>query len=72
MNVLSADKIFDLEMKDKEEKEQEEIEKFISEMKDNISVTKTDDIGAKIKSLGNNFEKSIIDKAMYYYIEKGD
>ena len=70
LNVLMADKIFDLEMKNKEEKEQEEIEKFITEMKEKITVSKSDDIGAKIQSL--NFEKSIIDKAMFYYIEKGD
>jgi len=70
LHVLPADKIFDIEMKNKEEKEQEEIEKFITEMKENITVNKTDDICKKIKSL--NFEKSIIDKAMYYYLEKGD
>lgn len=70
LNVLQADKIFDLELKNKEEKENEEIEKFITEMKDKITVTKTDDVGEKIRSL--NFEKTIIDRAMYYYIEKGD
>ena len=70
LNVLKADQIFDLEMKSKEEKEQEEIEKFITEMKSNLTVDNDDDVGAKIKSL--NFEKSIIDKAMHYYLEKGD
>jgi DNA repair exonuclease SbcCD nuclease subunit len=70
LKVLPAKDIFDLEMKGKEEKEQEEIEKFITEMKDNLSLTKSDDIGDKIKSL--NFERSIIEKAMFYYSERGD
>jgi len=70
LNVLDASKIFDLEMKSKEEKEQEEIEKFITEMKDNLCVDKNDSIEDKIKSL--NFERTIIDKAMYYFLEKGD
>ena len=39
-------------------------------MKSNLTVDNDDDVGAKIKSL--NFEKSIIDKAMHYYLEKGD
>ena len=64
LNVESADKIFDLDMKSKEEREHEEIEKFILEMKSNLTVSKDDDIGAKIKTL--NFEKNIIDKAMHY------
>jgi len=72
LNVLSAESIFDLEMKDKEEKEQAEIEKFIIEMKDKITISKSDDIGKKIQSLEKDFEKSIIDKAMYYYLEKGE
>jgi len=70
LRVQPADEIFDLEMKDKEEREQEEIENFISEMKDKMTVTNTDNIGEKIKSL--NFERSIIDKAMFYYREKGE
>jgi len=70
LNVAKAEEIFDLEMKSKEEKEQEEIEKFITEMKDNLNLSKSDDVGAKIQSL--NFEKTIIDKAMYYYLEKGE
>lgn len=70
LKVSKPEDIFDLEMKSKEEKEQEEIEKFITEMKDGLCVDKSDDIGAKIQSL--NFEKSIIDKAMHYYLEKGD
>ena len=65
LNVLSSSDIFDIEKKNKEEKEQEEIEKFISEMKDKINLGKDDDVGDKIKSLG--FEKTIIDKALYYY-----
>ncbi len=70
LKVSPPDKIFDLDMKNKEEREQEEIEKFITEMKDKLVVNKSDNIEEKIKSL--NFERTIIDKAMFYYIEKGD
>lgn len=65
LNALSACEVFDLELKNKEEKEQEEIENFINEMKSKITVNNEDNLENKIKSL--NFEKSIIDKAMYYY-----
>jgi len=65
LNVLSAADIFDVEKKNKEEKEQEEIEKFITEMKGKISLGKSENIGDQIKSLG--FEKTIVDKALYYY-----
>ena len=65
LNVLLSDKIFDLDMKNKEEKEQEEMENFITEMKNKIIVNKSDDIGSKIRSL--NFEKKIVDRAMGYY-----
>ena len=65
LNALASEEIFNLELKEKEEKEQEEIQKFITELKTKIDVTKTEDISEKIKSL--NFEKSIIDKALEYY-----
>lgn len=70
LNVLSADQIFDLEKKTKEEKEHEEIEKFITEMKGSISLGQNENIEEKIKSL--NFEKSILDKALYYYEKHHD
>ncbi len=65
LTVLAPSEIFDLEMKAKEEKEEIEIEKFIEELKDQIIVNVSEDIGDQIKSL--NFEKSIIEKALFYY-----
>jgi len=66
LNVAKSEEIFDLELKEKEEKEQEEIEKFVNEMKDKIiTLSDDDDIKNTIKSL--SFEKRIIDKAMSYY-----
>jgi len=68
LNVLSSSDIFDLNKKEKEEKEQEEIEKFISEMKEKINVNSSDNIEDRIQTLG--FEKTIIDKALYYINER--
>lgn len=65
LTVLSPSEIFDIKKRVQEEKEQEEMEKFINEMKDKVSVNTDDNIGNKIRSL--NFEKSIIDKALFYY-----
>ena len=70
LNVLSSTDIFDIDAKDKEEKEQKEIEKFISEMKGKVFVDDTDDVGDKIKKLG--FEKEIIDKALFYFEKATD
>lgn len=64
LKVSLASEIFDLEMKKKEEKEQEEIETFITEMKSKIAVDDSQDINKTLKSL--NFEKSIVDKALEY------
>jgi len=65
LNVLSASDIFDLEMKEKEEKEEEEIEKFIEELKEQKTLSDLDDVGEYIRSL--NFEKSILDRALFYF-----
>lgn len=70
LKVLPSNEIFDLELRNKEEKDNEEIEKFITEMKDKLTVCKSDDLGDKIRSL--NFEKTIIDRAMFYYNERCD
>ena len=63
--VLKASEIFDLEQKEKEDKEHEEINKFISEMKNNFVVKDNDNLEQKIKTFG--FEKNIIDRALEYF-----
>jgi len=65
LNVLSSEDIFDLEQKEKEDEEQEEIQNFINEMKDKLLVKDSDNLEEKIKNF--NFEKSIIDKALEYF-----
>ena len=67
LRVTPADKIFDLDQKNKEEIEQKEIEIFISEMKDKVSVDESEDIESAVKNL--NFEKNIISKALEYLEE---
>lgn len=68
LKVLKSSEIFDLEQKEKEDKEHEEINKFILEMKNNLTLKENESIEQKIKSLG--FEKTIIDKALDYF-ERG-
>lgn len=65
LNVLSSDVIFDLVQKEKEDKEQEEIQSFINEMKNKLVVKENEDLVGKIKSLG--FEKNIIDRTLEYF-----
>lgn len=65
LNVLSSNDIFDLELREKEEKESEEIEKFIVELKDKFISNTTVDIRDKLLEL--NFERSIITKALDFY-----
>lgn len=65
LTVLSADEIFDLEQKEKEDVEQEEIQTFITEMKNKFVVKDNDNLSDKIKNFG--FEKKIIDKALEYF-----
>ena len=65
LNVLSASEIFDLELKEKEEKEEEEINKFIEELKNRIIINKTEDVCDQIKNL--NVEKAVKERALFYY-----
>lgn len=65
LTVLSSDEIFDLEQKEKEDQEQEEIESFITEMKNKLVVKDNDNLEDKIKTFG--FEKNIIDRALEYF-----
>jgi DNA repair exonuclease SbcCD nuclease subunit len=64
LNVLPADKIFDLDKKRKEDEEQKEIENFISEMKIKMDQNDLNDIEKTIKNM--SFEKTIVDKALFY------
>jgi exonuclease SbcD len=65
LKAAPASEIFDLEKKKKEDEEQVEIENFISEMKLKINENDLNDIELNIKKM--NFEKVIIDKALYYF-----
>ena len=68
LTVLTPDEIFDVDLKQKEEKETEEIQRFITELKGKLLVDHSENIIEKVKSL--DFEKDIIEKALYY-LEKG-
>jgi DNA repair protein SbcD/Mre11 len=65
LKAAPASEIFDLDKKKKEDEEQVEIENFISEMKTKINENDLSDIELNIKKM--NFEKTIIDKALYYF-----
>lgn len=65
LSVLKSDEIFDLEAKDKEEKESVEIENFITEMKGSLNLSESEDIVTKIKNM--SFEKNVISKTLEYF-----
>lgn len=68
LKVAPSSEIFDLELKAKEDVEQKELERFIGEMKDRLDPSSDDeDIGEVIRSSSQDFGKTIVDKAMYYY-----
>lgn len=65
LNVTPSSEIFDLEMKKKEDLEEKEIEIFINEMKQKMSLDNIDDINQTINAM--TFDKIVKDRAIEYF-----